>query len=485
MRLSLESTADKKVLDKNAQKCHVAGVSSTTALPLVKFDQDISSSLELRKFNDSADWELAHELLNEEHSLGAGREAGDRLGQFVLQNGKPVAVLIWCASAWHLKGRDELIGWDPVTRAKRLKLVVQLRRFLILEETRRPNLASQCLGLSLRSLQSQWFREHAYEPLVAESFSNPESHEGTVYKATNWTQAGQTKGFSQARPKEEQTDYYISNDTPKKLWLKPLHKNAYQLLCAPELPAKNEKGEGLPAGARCPLNHGQLKSLSDAFKELSDPRRPQSRRHPKNALLILIALGLLMGARDMKNVWKNVLKLSQRQREVIGLKVKEKGSTRLRMPGYDCLNDFMNLINPQEFAHVLTSWLQANQGTLPQSLALDGKSIGDGKVGMIVTLCNHEDGRPVALAVANGKKEDSEVSEGRKLLANEEVNLVNKVVTLDPLHNKFDTLDVIVKKGGDYIVGTKENTSARLETAQRATKSSPLLNLKQKKHMDA
>ena len=33
-----------------------------------------------------------------------------------------------------------------MTRSKRLKLVVQLRRFLVLEATRRPNLASQCLG---------------------------------------------------------------------------------------------------------------------------------------------------------------------------------------------------------------------------------------------------------------------------------------------------------------------------------------------------
>ena len=116
--------------------------------------------LELRIAESSADWEIAHLILDEEHSLGAGKEAGDRLCQFVLEEGKPVAVLIWCAAAWHLKSRDELIGWDPVTRSKRLKLVVQLRRFLILEKTRRPNLASQCLGLGLRKLQQQWHNQH-------------------------------------------------------------------------------------------------------------------------------------------------------------------------------------------------------------------------------------------------------------------------------------------------------------------------------------
>ncbi|MFT6862099.1 MAG: hypothetical protein ACJAVK_000653 [Akkermansiaceae bacterium] len=154
-------------------------------------------ALQIAVAQTSTDWEVAHQLLDEEHFLGAGREAGDRLCQFIREDGQVVAVLIWCAAAWHLKGRDETIGWDPVTRSHRLKLVVQLRRFLVLEKARRPNLASQSLGLALRSVTSQWHQIHGYEPLLAESFSDPESHAGTVYKVTNWQLAGDTKGFSQ------------------------------------------------------------------------------------------------------------------------------------------------------------------------------------------------------------------------------------------------------------------------------------------------
>jgi hypothetical protein len=132
-------------------------------------------------------------MLDEEHFLGAGREAGDRLCQFVIEDGRVAAVLIWCAAAWHIKDRDTIIGWDPVTRSRRLKLVAQLRRFLVPEQSRRPNLASQCLGRGLRELPAQWQAEHGYRPLLAESFSDPESHHGTVYKATNWTCEGDTK----------------------------------------------------------------------------------------------------------------------------------------------------------------------------------------------------------------------------------------------------------------------------------------------------
>jgi hypothetical protein len=152
------------------------------------------------------------------------------------------------------------------------------------------------------------------------------------------------------------------------------------------------------------LKTSQLKSLRNAFELVEDPRRAQSRRHPLTAMLTLIALGLLMGGRDMLNIWRKVACLDQRQREAIGLRVRHKESGLLKMPGYDALNDLFHLLDPEAYARALTAWLQANTGLLPRSLALDGKSIGAGKCGMIITLCRHEDGRPVAMIPATGKK---------------------------------------------------------------------------------
>jgi len=309
---------------------------------------------------------------------------------------------------------------------------------------------------------------------LAESFSDPESHAGTIYKVTNWTQAGATKGYSQNK-NSDCTDYYIPNERPKKLWLKPLRKHAYTLMSAPELPEKSKTAEISRGGTRSPLNIKQLASLRDAFELVPDPRRAQSRRHPLSAMLTLIALGLLMGGRDMLNIWRNVSSLSQAHRRAIGLRVISKESGRLKMPGYDALNDLFNKIDPHAYAAALTAWLQQNTGTLPRSLALDGKSIGNGKCGMIVTLCRHEDGRPVGMIPATGVKKDCEVSEGRALLGSPEVNLVGAIVTLDPLHNKMDTMHTIVEQGGDYIVGAKDNTSKRLEAARQALQGSPFL----------
>lgn len=426
--------------------------------------------LEVRVAHSAQEWRQAKAALGREHGLGAGHEAGDRLCQLVKADGQLVAVLVWCAAAWHVQARDATVGWDAVTRSRRLKLVVQLRRFLVLEATRRPNLASQCLGAGLRELVGQWESQHGYRPLLAESFSDPESHAGTVYKATHWTPAGLTKGFSQ-----DHTDFYVPNGRPKKLWLKELAPHACVLMCARELPAACQGAEGDGGGARSPLQVAQLASLRDAFRAVPDPRAATSRRHPLPAMLGLIALGLLLGARDVLDIWRKVAGLSQPQREALGLRVRDKQSGRLKMPGYDALNDLLGALEPAAYARALTAFLQAHAGRLPRSLALDGKSVGNGKCGMIITLCRHEDGRPVAMTVARGKKEDCEVSEGRALLADPQVELAGALVTADPLHNKQATARVILAKGGDYLLGTKANTAQRLAGATQALKGTPFL----------
>ena len=221
-----------------------------------------------------------------------------------------MAVLVWCAAAWHLQARDETVGWDAVTRSKRLKLVVQLRRFLVLEATRRPNLASQCLGAGLRELVGQWEGQHGYRPLLAESFSDPESHAGTVYKATNWVQAGLTKGYSQ-----DHTDFYVPNGRPKKLWLKELAPNACVLMCARELPASlpGSRGRG-GRGAQPAQSQPTQKPAGCLSGKCPTRAAPPAAATRWPAMLGLIALGLLMGARDVLDIWRKVACLSQSQR---------------------------------------------------------------------------------------------------------------------------------------------------------------------------
>jgi len=103
--------------------------------------------------------------------------------------------------------------------------------------------------------------------------------------------------------------------------------------------------------------------------------------------------------------------------------------------------------------------LQANAGVLPRSLAMDGKSVGDGCGGMTITLCRHEDVRPAAIIPAIRKKEDSE---SPKPASRSPIRMSNSS-TRSPPPIPFITMRLpcrsSLKNGGDYLIGTTKSTS--------------------------
>ena len=396
-----------------------------------------NQKLTIRTATQELEISQLRDALNHEHYLKAGRPAGHVLWQGIYRNNleegtqQLVAVLCWAGAAKSLKPRDQWIGWDRVTCANRLKLVVQLRRFIVLEIAREPNLASQSLALSLRTLACEWEKVHEYQPLLAESFHDPKIHTGTLYKVTNWLPLGLTKGF-----KRHRADFYQDMKSPKQLWVRPLKKQAPYLLCQPHaLPAQHQKGiSEATAGARCALTTKQLRSLNDIFWELADPRSPKTRRHPLGAMLTLFCYGLLCGASNVKSIWKKCGALNEQQRKAVGLTRRHKGSGRLMMPGYDALNDLINRIDEKELSSILNKWLAEHSDQLPKSLALDGKDLGgNGKLGAIVSLVHHSNGQPLAMQTYSGAKDDCELPVSKRLLENEQLDLNNAVVTGDAL----------------------------------------------------
>src|SRR5689334_22457229 len=95
--------------------------------------------------------------LEREHYLESSRFAGQSLRYVAEVAGQWVALLTFSAPALHLKARERWIGWSARQRARRLGLVANNSRFLVLSERQRyPNLASRVLGLVLRRLSADW-----------------------------------------------------------------------------------------------------------------------------------------------------------------------------------------------------------------------------------------------------------------------------------------------------------------------------------------
>jgi hypothetical protein len=408
--------------------------------------------------------------LGQHHYLGAGRAVGDYLRQVVERDAQPVGLLVWGPACYALKDRDLWISWSACQRVERLKLIVQNRRFLLLTpKGEAPNLASQVLGAALRALPGQWRECFGYRPLLAESFTDPEAYAGTCYKASNWEAVGWSAGYSRHR-----ADFYVANERPKRLWLRPLVPEARQQLRALELPPECRSALAKPPVGQLPLKEPQVDSLRQVLNQAPDPRDTNT-QYRIGPVLTLIALALLAGRREIAEIARFATRLTQAQRRNLGLPLK-KGTRFYKVPGYSVFYSLLTRMDPEAFAKLLSTWLAQRAGTLPQALALDGKMIRD-HIGLL-TLAQHEDGAPQALAVYDQKEgtERCEQSAAAALLESQPA-LDGRLITADPLHCQRKLARTIVEKGGDYLLQIKGNQPHLLQKAQGldALKDTPFL----------
>jgi hypothetical protein len=410
----------------------------------------------------ASDTELAwfDGLLADKHYLGAGRPVGDYLRQVVEADGKAVALLVWGPACYALKDRDQWICWSTVQRLERLKLIVQNRRFLVLaDKGQSPNLASQAMGAALRALPGQWRERFGYRPLLAESFTDPEGYAGTCYKASNWEAVGQSAGHSRHR-----ADFYVPNGRPKKLWLRALCPQGREQLKAQQVPEDCRSGLIAAPTGTLPVKAEQLDSLMDVLRKAPDPRASNA-VYRTYGVLTVIAMALLAGRREIAEIARFATSLSQPQRRRLGFPRKQGTKAFWQVPSYSVFYQVLTRMDPEAFAKILNEWLQSRAGSLPGALALDGKMIRD-HIGLL-TLAQHEDGAPVAVAVYDQKEgtERCELSAASALLQQLPA-LDGKMITADALHCQRTHAATIVEKGGDYLLQIKANQENLLKKAQ-------------------
>jgi Domain of unknown function (DUF4338)/DDE_Tnp_1-associated len=398
--------------------------------------------------------------LGQHHYLGAGQPVGDYLRQIVEIDHQPVALLVWGPACYALKDRDLWISWSASQRIERLKLIVQNRRFLLLtDKGQAPNLASQALGAALRALPEQWVERFGYRPLLAESFTDPEAYAGTCYKATNWQAVGMSAGYSRHR-----ADFYVPNDRPKRLWLYELDPQGRKHLRAIEVPENCRAGLMAGPSGVLPIKAQQMDCLLDVFRKAPDPRDTNT-RYRTGPVLTLMAMALLAGRREIAEIARFAKTLTHPQRRRLGLPLKKGTKAFYQVPGYSVFYQVLTRMDPEAFAQLLSQWLLSRAGSLPAALALDGKMIRD-HIGLL-TLAQHDDGAPQAIAIYDQKEgtERCELIAGAALLEKFPA-LDGKMITADPLHCQRHHARLIVEKGGDYLLQIKGNQPQLLKQAQ-------------------
>lgn len=422
-------------------------------------------------------YEGAGELLEQEHYLG-DVPRGRQLLQAIEYEGRWVALLDWGPGSWKLADREDWIGWTHQQRAERLNLVVLNRRFLVLGKTRMPNLASKALALAFQALPGHWEQLYGYKPVLAETFSDIEQYEGTCYKASNWIACGLTKGFERHR-----TDYFRQHGRPQKLWLKTLNRNTRRLLTGIDLPPAYRKALNTDTPERdLPLKKDQLESLAVYLKEnFADPRRA-NRTFPCRSLLAFIAMALLAGRDNVAAIQRYGRFLTQAQRGWLNFPRKNQSTFR-KVPSYTALRNLLIGIDPHKLAECLNGWLQANIGTLPRALAVDGKWIRDRSLSLC--LSDHDTGAAAAMGFARKKtKTDEEQSkddykrEGEQSIALRlyaTTNLENATITGDALNNNKPQAQAILDGGGHYFFQLKDENRHAYQSALQKAAGTPFL----------
>ena len=183
-------------------------------------EQAVLDELEVRPIRpeEKGRW---NQLVRKHHYLKSCALVGEQI-RYVVIDGQDrwLALMGWSAPALHLKARDQTIQWSEEQRERRLHLLAQNSRFVILAERQQlPNLASRAMSLCLVRLSTDWQKEYGHPIVLVESFVDRQLFRGTAYKASGWQALGYSSGF-----KRVAEDFYQRHDRPKELWVKALNE---------------------------------------------------------------------------------------------------------------------------------------------------------------------------------------------------------------------------------------------------------------------
>jgi len=126
-------------------------MNETVRMPDVE-EQAALDTLQVRLL-EGHELKQCNQLLDQHHYLKSPKPVGERLYYVVSDHqGQWLGLLLFAAAARHLKHRDRWIGWTDAQRERRLSLVVNNIRFLLLPDKTFANLGTKALRMVLARL---------------------------------------------------------------------------------------------------------------------------------------------------------------------------------------------------------------------------------------------------------------------------------------------------------------------------------------------
>lgn len=401
-----------------------------------------------------------HKLLDEHHYLGSLKPVGERVFYIATDvRGRWLAILVFSAAANHLRARDQFIGWSNEQRRRRLRLLTNNSRFLLLPDGQIPNLGSRILRLTLDRLSADWKAQYGHGILAVETFVDPEQFSGTVYTAGGWVELGQTDGWGRCR-----RDYYVKHDKPKRLFMRLLTRQACRRLQAEHLTPELAVVEA-DVPVRCTKRVKEIGSIVDHFKQLPE-YRDRVESYPLFSLAALILLAVLCEApRGQTDLEKFARGFSQGQRRALGIRRNRQG--KYPAPSQSTFSRFLGGMDPAKLDAVLRDIQSRLRGPAPQEelVAMDGKEPKHGSGASILTAVSVPSQYYLGSALVDEKTNEIPVAQDTLIPP---LDLENRLVSLDALHTQDETARrVVMAAGGDYLLTVKKNQPTLLANIQK------------------
>lgn len=396
------------------------------------------------RLEEQASWRT---LMQRYHYLGFERIVGESLCYVASRGTDWVALLGWGSAAFKCGPRDRWIGWDRALQWRRLHLVVNNVRFLILPEGQEPNLASRILALNLKRLSQDWERFYGHPVLLAETFVDGARFRGTCYRAAGWQVLGQTRGFAKRNRR------YWHHGQSKLILVRPLRADARSRLVAPFLPpirSQRKETSFMIDVNRLPLE--EAGGLIDLLKTVVDPRKPRGVRHPLVTVVAIAVCAALSGARSFCALAEWAQGLSQEA-------LTKLGSKRKTPPSEPTIRRVLQKIDADRLDAEIGKWLADQHLLKGRAVAVDGKTVrraheaGQPPPHLLSAILHQE---AIVIGQIAVPEKTNEIPKLPELLA--PLPLEGAVVTTDALHTQQETARYLVEtKRADYLFIAKEN----------------------------
>jgi hypothetical protein len=417
-------------------------------------EQEILTHLVVRPVPASQNQKF-DEAIREHHYLKSAQLVGEHLRYVAEYHGQWLALASWSAAALHLKARDRFIGWNEEQRRRRLPLVVNNSRLLVLPGVECPNLISRLMKLMLARLPQDWQAAWGHPIALAETFVDPHLYQGTAYKASGWSRLGHTVGW-----KRSADDYYQKHERPKQIWVRELVGCACRKLCAQSLPPEWQAVEQ-QAKPHCAAKASEMRSLVEQLRaQVPEFRSKEALAYPLAGFLALIALAMFSGVRrGPQDLAEYAASLSQGQLRALGFRTK-RGTGRVRCPTESTFKRLLPCVEAPALERALLLWQEQVLGPAQDRwVIVDGKTLRHAHVDLVSAV----DGTGRWLGTMPVQEASNEIPAARQLLA--KVELVNRTALADALHTQVETVQqVLFEGGGDYALTVKDNQKELVQT---------------------